>query len=106
MLLFLNFEATNIGGKMASAIRDSLKAKSKIVQVGTGTDIVNTDQVQLSVQKDKREDLINKTLQRRNTGLELDSETLNTSTAKSVEVWVRLNVNTSYTWKITLYFEE
>jgi hypothetical protein len=90
MFLFLNFEATNIGGKMISAIKDSLKAKSKIVQVGTGTDTVRANQIQMSVLKDKKEDLINKTLQRTNIGLELDSQTLNTSTAKSVEVWVRL----------------
>ena len=59
------------------------------MQVGAGTDIVSTDQIYLSVQKEKREQLLNKTLKRRDTGLELDAETLNNSMAKSVEVWVR-----------------
>lgn len=59
------------------------------MQVGAGTDIVSTDQIHLSVQKEKREQLLNKTLKRRDTGLELDAEALNSSMAKSVEVWVR-----------------
>ena len=59
------------------------------MQVGAGTDIVSTDQIYLSVQKEKREQLLNKTLKRRDTGLELDAEALNSSMAKSVEVWVR-----------------
>ncbi|XP_062611722.1 uncharacterized protein LOC134273545 [Saccostrea cucullata] len=80
--------ARNAGAKMSSAIQNSLKAKSRIVQVGTGTDTITTDQLQMSVQKDKREDLISKTLQRRDTGLELDSEVLNNSQAKAVEVWM------------------
>lgn len=44
----------------------------------------------MSVQKEKREHLMNKKIQRRDTGLMLDGGALNNSRARSVEVWVGL----------------
>lgn len=56
--------------------------------MGAGTDTVATDQIYMSVQKEKREHLMNKKIQRRDTGLMLDDGALNNSRARSVEVWV------------------
>lgn len=51
----------------------------------------------MSVQKEKREQLMNKKIQRRDTGLMLDDGALNNSRARSVEVWVGLKEHSKST---------